>query len=100
MGGVVYLGQVLEIEVGVDLSRADIGVPEKLLDPPQIAAGLEQVRREGVAEHVRMDVYAETLPARPQVHAQLHGARREPPAAAPHEHRALAGARAGLRIRG
>jgi hypothetical protein len=89
MRSVVDLRQVLEIEVRIHLGGADVGVTQELLDPAQITAGLEQVRCEGVAEHVRVYVHAQTLAARPQVDPQLNGARREPPPATAHEHRAL-----------
>src|SRR6188508_2454471 len=40
--------------VGVELRRGEVGVAEELLDAPQIGAALEQVRRERVAEEVRV----------------------------------------------
>src|ERR1700729_2833004 len=95
--GIVDLRQMLEIEVGVHLGGADVGMPQELLDPAQIAAGLEQVRCEGVADHVRVYVNAQPLPARPQVAPQLHGPRREPPPAAAQEDRALVSPRRRLR---
>jgi len=45
VGLVVDLGQVLEIQVGIYLRRADIGVTEELLNGAEIAAGLEHVAR-------------------------------------------------------
>ena len=36
---VVYLGEVLEIKVSVDLGRGDVGVPQELLDGTQIGTG-------------------------------------------------------------
>ena len=56
MGRVIHLRQVLEIEMGVDLRAADAGVTEQLLHRAQIPAGLQQVARKAVAQHVRMDV--------------------------------------------
>lgn len=36
MGGVVDLGQMLEVEMGIDLGRRDACVPKHFLDRPQI----------------------------------------------------------------
>ena len=41
--GVVHLRQVLEIQLGIDLRRADIGVAQQLLHRTQVAAALQQV---------------------------------------------------------
>ncbi len=46
MSPVVDLGQVLEIQVGVDLGRADVRVAEQLLDGAEIAAGFEHMTGE------------------------------------------------------
>src|ERR1700722_6106233 len=73
VGGVVHLGQMLEVEVRVDLGGADVRVPEQLLHAAQVAARLEQMAGEGMPEHMRMEVYAEPLPPRPPGDAQLHG---------------------------
>ena len=54
MGRVVGLGQMLEIQPGIDLGRADIGVTEQLLHAAQVAAGLQHVAGKGMAQHVRM----------------------------------------------
>jgi hypothetical protein len=40
--------------VGVELGRGEIGMAEHLLNGTEIGAALEQVRREGVAEDVRV----------------------------------------------
>ena len=40
----------------VDLRRRDVHVTQQLLHDPKIGAAGEQVRREAVAEHVRVDV--------------------------------------------
>src|SRR5919106_6873991 len=42
--------------MGVELRGAEIGVPEHLLDAPQVGAALEQVRGEGVPKQVRVDL--------------------------------------------
>ena len=49
--------------VRVELGRREVGVAEHLLDAAQVGAALEQMRREGVAEQVRVD--ALRLEARP-----------------------------------
>ena len=41
--------------VGIQLGRGKIGVSEHLLDAAKVGAALEQMRRERVAEEVRMD---------------------------------------------
>ena len=40
------------VDVGVDLGRGDVGVPEQLLDDAQIRAGGKKVGGEGVAQGV------------------------------------------------
>ena len=48
--------QALRRDVGVDLGRADVGVPEQRLHDAQVRAAPEQVGREGVAQRVRRHV--------------------------------------------
>jgi hypothetical protein len=43
MRSIVDEGQMLEVEVGVDLGGADIGVAEELLHGAKISARLEKV---------------------------------------------------------
>ncbi len=40
---VVYASEVLEIEVGVDLRRAQIGMPKQFLYRAQVVAGFQHV---------------------------------------------------------
>jgi hypothetical protein len=47
--------QVLNIEVGVPLRRAQTLMPQQFLNSPKVSAGLQEVRGEGVAECVRAD---------------------------------------------
>ena len=54
MGRVVHLGQVLEVEPRIDLRGGDVGVAQQLLHGAQVAARLQQVARERVAQHVRV----------------------------------------------
>ena len=65
MRGFVHSGKVLEIEVRVDLRRADAGVAEEFLHCPQIAGGLQKMGGKAVVEHVRIDVYAQAAFLRP-----------------------------------
>jgi hypothetical protein len=43
VGLVVYLGEVLEVKVSIDLCCGDIRVPQQFLDTTQVVAGFEQV---------------------------------------------------------
>ncbi len=43
---VVYMGEMLEIKMCVDLSRRDTRVAQQLLYGSQVSAGLEHMRRE------------------------------------------------------
>ena len=52
MRPIVYLGQMLEVKMGVDLRRGDIGMAEEFLDTAKIVARLEQMGRERVPEDV------------------------------------------------
>ena len=44
------------VDVGVDLRRGDVGVPEQELHHAQVGSAREQVGREAVPQHVRVDV--------------------------------------------
>ena len=70
---IVYLGQMLEIKVRVDLRRGDVGVAQEFLHAAQIMARFKQMRREGVAKQVRVDVGVDALSASPVTDAGLHG---------------------------
>lgn len=52
----MYVGQVTNGDVGVDLGRVDALLAEHRLDVAQIGTGAEHVRGEAVAERVRGDV--------------------------------------------
>jgi hypothetical protein len=43
--------------VGIELGRREVGVPEHLLNRPQVCAALEEMRREGVAQEVRVNAF-------------------------------------------
>ena len=93
MRRVVDLGQRLEVEVGVHLRGGDAGVAEQLLHRAQVLRGLQHVRGERVAQHVRMHVLGEAAAARPGAEAGRHRARRDAPAARADEQRLLFGRR-------
>ena len=46
MGGVVDAGEVLEIEVGINLSGADVGVSQQFLHGTQVAGGFQKMTGE------------------------------------------------------
>ena len=81
MRRVVGLRQMLEVEVRVDLRRGDARVAQHLLHRAQVAARLQHVRREGVAQHVRMHVRGKAQLERPVLEPRLHRARAQTPAA-------------------
>jgi len=54
MGRVIGLGQMLEIQPGVHLGRADIGMSEQLLHAAQVAARLQYMAGKRVTQHVRV----------------------------------------------
>ena len=47
---VVDLGEVLEVQMGVDLGGADVRVAQQFLHRPEVAGGLQQMAGEGVAD--------------------------------------------------
>src|SRR3546814_6645524 len=58
MGGVVDLGQVLEIQVGVDLGGGDIGVAEQFLHAAQVAGGLRSEEHTSELQSLMRNSYA------------------------------------------
>ena len=72
MRGVVDLGQVLEIQVRVDLRGGDVGMAEQFLHAAQVAGGFQHVAGERVPQQVRMHALEQALPLRELAHAQLH----------------------------
>src|SRR5690606_30548398 len=65
MRSIVDVGQMLEVKVGVDLRRRQARVAEQLLDGAQISARLEQMRRERMPQHMRMDPNGHPAPTGP-----------------------------------
>ncbi len=52
----VNVPQPIASDVRVDLSRADVGMPEQFLDDAQVSAVFEKVGGEAVPQHVRRDI--------------------------------------------
>ncbi len=75
---IVDLGQMLEIQMCVDLGRGDAGVAEQFLDRAQVSARLQQMAGKGVAQHVRMHVLLESACPRQSLQPPLHSAWAEP----------------------
>ncbi len=73
VGAVVDLGQVLKVEVGIDLGGADICMSQQLLYRPQVTGGFEQMPGEGVAQHVWVNVLSGPLFYRPLLQPLLNG---------------------------
>src|SRR5690606_20675893 len=89
MGCVVDPGQVLEVQVGVDLGGGDVGVAEQFLHAAQVAGGFEQVAGEAVAQHVRVHVLEHALALGELADAHLHRALGDRLAAATGEDRRI-----------
>ena len=51
---IIGFGQVAKVQPGIDLRRADVGVPQQLLHTAQVTAGLQHMTGHGVAQHVRV----------------------------------------------
>ena len=93
MGFVVYLGEMLEVKVGIDLGRGDVGVAEQLLHAAEIVAGLQQVGCKGMAEQVREHVGIDALAPGPMGDPSLYRPATEAPATVADEQRFLTGRR-------
>ncbi len=89
MRRVVDPGQVLEVQVGVDLRGGNVGVAEQLLHRAQVAGGFQHVAGKRVAQQVRVDMPRHALLQRQRFQAQLHRARVDRRAAATAENRAV-----------
>src|SRR4051794_10951791 len=77
VGAEVELASPAVADVCVKLRGRQIGVPQHLLDAPQIGATLEQMRRERVPEQVRVDAarLEAGLVGEPPEHEEDTGAR-------------------------
>src|SRR5262249_14333966 len=74
----VRLPQALGRHVRVQLRGAQRGMPEDLLDTPQVRAALQQVRRRAVPQPVRPDV-GQALLREPAVQRTPYDRRMQPP---------------------
>ena len=79
MGLVIDLGQVAEIQVGIDLRGAEIGMAQQLLHGAQIAGTFQHMGGKAVAQLVRVNMGRELLAQPPLFKTHLDGARRQPP---------------------
>src|SRR5690606_36371500 len=75
MRGIVDLGEVLEVEVGIDLRGGDVGMPEQFLHAAQIAGRLQYMAGTGVPQQMRMHALPQALLLGQLAKAQLHRAR-------------------------
>ena len=64
MESFVNLLQPLPDDVGINLGRRDLGVPQHHLDRPQVGSPLEEMGREGMPQDVRRNVLSNALPWR------------------------------------
>src|SRR3569833_986201 len=96
---VVDLGEVLPVEMSVDLGGADAGVPKHFLNGAQVARRLQHMGGKCVAQQVRVDVLAQAGLSCPAVEPQLHAAGRQAGAAPVDEQGGGVGLRQGLPLR-
>src|SRR5262249_32335552 len=90
VGGVVHAHELVGAHVGVALRRRQAAVAEELLDHAEIGAGVEQMRRERVAQRVRAHAPADPGRGGARPHDRVQRAHAEPPAARVREQRAPA----------
>jgi len=74
VGPVVDLGEALEIEMGIDLGRRDVGVTEQFLNGPKVATRFEQMARTGMPEAVWKQRRRQAPPSAPEGDTLLDGA--------------------------
>ncbi len=79
---------MLEVQVGIDLRGADIGVAEQFLHRAQVLRRLQQMAGEAVAQHVRMQALAQ-LAGAGSLHPFVHRALAETAALLADEYRAV-----------
>src|SRR3990172_11329122 len=53
----MYFLQILSVDMRIDLCRRNIHMPQQFLDNTKIGPTLQQMRREGMTERMRMDVF-------------------------------------------
>ena len=91
MGSAIDLAQPGGVQVRVLLGGREGGVAEQLLDRPQVRPGLQQMRRERVAQGVRRDLRGKTRGAKPSLEKPRHGSRGQSPAPRVDEERLVFG---------
>jgi len=91
MSFVVYLGEMLEVKVSIDLGGRYVGVPKQFLNPTQVVTRFQQMRGKGVPKQMRGDICVDALPARPMGNARLYRAFAQPRAAITDKHGVLVG---------
>lgn len=87
MGRIISLGQVLKIKPGVNLGRADLGMPQQLLNGTQIPAGLQHMAGKRMTQHVRMNRHIEPGLQGPPTQATPNRSGTQPTAAPTDEQR-------------
>ena len=60
MSRVIDTGEMLEIQLGVELGRGDVGMPQHFLDCSQILSRLQHMTGKAVPEHMRMHMRGES----------------------------------------
>ena len=85
MSFVVDTGEVLEIKMGVNLGRRNIGVAEQLLHATQIPTRFKDMRRKRMPEQVGVYAQAHSLPPSPVSHPGLDSSPAQTLAATPYE---------------
>jgi hypothetical protein len=86
---IVDAGEMLEIKVGIHLSRRDVCVAEQFLYAPQVLTRLEQMRSKGMPEQVRVHMDRQSLQSGPSSDTRLDGAMPHTTAVATREERCL-----------
>ena len=76
MRGIIDTGEVLEVEVCVDLCGADIRMSQEFLYRPQVPAGLQHVTGKAVPQQVGIHRLRQALSLRPVLDARLDRADR------------------------
>src|SRR5579863_1599286 len=81
MGTTVNLFQMTHADMSIALRSGETRMAEHLLNRAQVGAGVEQMRREAVAQTMRRQGRLEAGNGQPALEHLLHGARGQTPAA-------------------
>jgi hypothetical protein len=79
---VIDLREILEVEMGIHLRTGDARVAKQLLHRAKVSRGLQQMRCERMAKHMRMNMPRQAALDGPGAKTLLDRARRETPAGA------------------